>query len=291
MNISPLDGAFGMQVQGLDLRQQLSPQVRERLRSALHEHRILVLRDQHLSRDQYLRFGRNFGQPIPHVLDHMRMRGYPEMMTVGNTEIRDRSAKIRNGAALWHTDQSYEAIPAGATMLYSLIAPELGGETQFCDMASAYDALPAKTKAEIAEQRMAHKYGYGKRRTHELDVNPLINDAQDNRVPAVFHPLVMHHPATGRPALYALGHGAHGIAGMAAEAAETLIDELKDHVLQEQFIYRHKYRVGDLVIWDTLQTMHSATPIEPLHSRSNARLLWRISVRAKFNTHTENLSQ
>ena len=126
----------------------------------------------------------------------MRMPGYPELMTVGNTEERDRDSKIRNGAALWHTDQSYDRVPASATMLYSIIAPREGGQTQFCDMASAYDALDADTRRRIETIEVAHKCGRGKRLAGEAEVNPIINEDQDRRVPPVYHPLVMRHPVT-----------------------------------------------------------------------------------------------
>jgi alpha-ketoglutarate-dependent taurine dioxygenase len=212
------------------------------------------------------------------------MPDYPQMMTVGNTEVRDRDPKIRNGAALWHTDQSYEKIPASATMLYSIIAPKHGGETQFCDMRGAYEALDENTRSRIDSLYVAHKYGAGKRRDDEPPVNPLINDEQDQRVPVTWHPLVMPHPVTGTRALYALGHGAHGIRGMAATQAEELLDELKEHCAQEQFIYKHKYEVGDVVIWDTLQTMHRATPIDVASGKDDSRLLWRISLRGLPST-------
>ena len=281
MKITPMANEFGTFVDELDLSHQVSESVMQTLCDALYKYRVVCVRGQNFTRDSYLRFGRQMGQPIAHVLDHMRMRGYPQLMTVGNTEPRDRDNKIRNGAALWHTDQSYEAIPARATMLFSLIAPVAGGETQFCDMARAYDALDNAMQARIDALQMAHKYGHGKRRDGELDVNPIINIDQDARVPPVYHPLVLRHPVTGRPSLYALGHGAHAIHGMTDGEAHDLIEALKDHALQERFIYRHKYAPGQLVIWDTLQTMHSATPIAPLRSRNNARLLWRISVRGR----------
>ena len=86
------------------------------------------------------------GTPIPHVLDHMRMPGYPELLAVGNTEEKDSSSDIRNGAALWHTDQSYERQPASATMLYSILVPSIGGQTKLADMSAAYDALDDKTR-------------------------------------------------------------------------------------------------------------------------------------------------
>lgn len=277
--IEKLDGNFGAAIHGVDLAVGVDDKLMRFLTQSLYEHQVIVLRNQKLDEDSYLQFGKQWGDPIPHVLDHMRMAGYPEMMTVGNTERRDRDDGIRNGAALWHTDQSYESVPASATMLYSIKAPEKGGETQFCNMALAYDALDVSVARKIANLHMAHKYGYGKTRKGERNANPIINDDQDQRVPVVHHPVVMPHPITGRKALYALGHGAHAIRGMADDAAEDLIDSLKDHVLQEQFIYRHSYEIGDVVIWDTLSTMHSATLIDIPENQREERLLWRISVR------------
>ena len=282
---TPLDAVLGAEIRGVDIGAGVGDSLMRTLTDALYAHRVIVIKDQRLDEDQYLRFGRQWGAPIPHVLDHMRMPGYPELMTVGNTEKRDEDPKIRNGAALWHTDQSYEKVPANATMLYSIIAPERGGETQYCDMATAYDNLDGETRQRIDGLEAAHKYGRGKRRAGEPPSNPIINDEQDQSVPPVYHPLVMRHPITGRKALYALGHGAYAIKGMSDGEAEALLDALKDHALQERHIYRHKYEVGDLVVWDTLQTMHAATPIDVATSGSDSRLLWRISVRGRPAVH------
>lgn len=285
IRIVALDAPFGAEVHGVDLGAGPDDALMTALTEALYTHRVIVIRDQRLDEAQYLRFGREWGAPIPHVLDHMRMPGFPELMTVGNTEVRDRDPKIRNGAALWHTDQSYETVPASATMLYSLRAPACGGETQFCDMVAAYDTLDAATRARIDDLVVAHKYGRGRRRADEPPANPIINHDQDARVPPTWHPLVMPHPVSGRRALYALGHGAYGIRGMPDDEAGDLIDSLKNHALDESRIYRHHYRVGDLVVWDTLQTMHCATPIDIASGRSDARLLWRISVRGLPRIH------
>jgi taurine dioxygenase len=280
LDIRPLGGSFGAEIRGADLGAASRAQMRQ-LADGLYRHRVICIRGQRLDEGQYLAFGRQWGAPIPHVLDHMRMPGYPELMTVGNTEKRDEDPKIRNGAALWHTDQSYEAVPASATMLYSIRAPEHGGETQFCDMATAYDDLATDTRAAIADLEVAHKYGRGKRRADEPPVNPIINDAQDARVPPVYHPLVLAHPVTGRRSLYALGHGACGIKGMPDGEAEALLEGLREHAVQEKYLYRHHYAVGDVVVWDTLQTMHRATPIDVATGPGDARLLWRISVRGR----------
>ena len=190
LKVTPLDANFGAEVIGVDLSKGADEATLRALGDALYEHKVIAIREQSFDEDSYLAFGRKWGTPIPHVLDHMRMPGYPELLTVGNTEKRDEDPKIRNGAALWHTDQSYEAMPASATMLYSIVAPVSGGETQFCNMAAAYAALDEDARRALADLRAAHKYGHGRHRADEQPANPLINDDQDSRVPPIFHPLV-----------------------------------------------------------------------------------------------------
>ena len=282
-----LPGNFGVVIHGVDAGQGLDDASFRALTEALYAHRVVVLKDQRFDEASYLAFGRRWGAPIPHVLDHMHMPGYPELMTVGNTEVRDRDAAIRNGAALWHTDQSYEAMPASATMLYSLKTPDTGGQTRYCDMVQAYEDLDAATKARVDDLNVAHAYGAGKRRAGEVAANPLRSDEQRARAPVVHHPLVLCHPVTGHKALYALGHGAYGIEGMDVAAGEALLDEMKDHVLQDKYFYAHDYEVGELVIWDTLSTMHAAVPIEVADGSASERLLWRISVRGRPEVHAQ----
>jgi len=148
--VRKLNANFGVEVLGLNLATGVDDDTMRFLTETLYDNQVMVIRNQTFDESSYLSFGKRWGTPIPHVLDHMRMDGYPEMMTVGNTEKRDREPKIRNGAALWHTDQSYEAVPASATMLYSIKAPARGGETQFCNMALAYDALDEVSFAKVS---------------------------------------------------------------------------------------------------------------------------------------------
>ena len=137
------NAAHGANLCGIDLNKTITPSLMKTLTDALYEHRVIIIKDQKLTKARYLEFGRLWGTPIPHVLDHMRMPGYPELLAVGNTKKKDSSSDIRNGAALWHTDQSYERQPASATMLYSILVPSIGGQTKLADMSAAYDA---KTK-------------------------------------------------------------------------------------------------------------------------------------------------
>jgi len=282
VDIQPIEGeAFGAQVRGVDLMQPLDGELMKTLADALYRHRVLIIKDQELDEERYLTFGRWWGKPIPHVLDHMRMPGFPELLAVGNTEEKDKKVEIRNGAALWHTDQSYEAVPASATMLYSILAPKIGGETRFVDMVAAYDALDDETKERIDGLSVAHLYGAGKLLDEEFIANPLTTDDQVERIPTCHHPLVMRHPVTGRKGLYATGQSSFGIEGMEESEAVELLWRLKMHAIQDRFRYAHKYAVGDIAIFDTFSTMHSATPIEVPDPKAEdtKRLLWRISVR------------
>ncbi len=283
VTITPFAAACGAEVRGVDLSRDLSDDLMWTLTQALYDYRVLVIKEQRLERADYYRFGEQWGEPIPHVLDHMRMKGWPAMMTIGNTEERDRDDRTRNGAALWHTDQSYEAIPASATMLYSLIVPRTGGETHFADMAAAYDALDDETRAIADHCSVGHLYGQTRLREDEYEVTALASDRQVEAVPTCWHPLVLPHPVTGRKAIYAVGHGAFRIQGMSDESGSDFIFRMKEHCVQPRFVYSHRYEVGDVCIFDTLSTMHRASPIGLPSSLADdrARLLWRISVRGR----------
>ena len=281
IEIIPTGDVIGAEVRGVDLSHTYDAKIMKGLADALYEHRVLIIKDQKLDKEAYLDFGRWWGTPIPHVLDHMRMRGYPELLAVGNTEEKDKNIEIRNGAALWHTDQSYEQVPASATMLYSILAPRIGGETRFANMVAAYDALDKDTKAEIEDLEVAHLYGAGKLLDLEFAANPLKTNDQVERIPTCHHPLVMRHPVTGRKALYATGQSSFGINEMEEKDAVELLWRLKMHAIQDRFVYAHKYAEGDIAIFDTLSTMHSGTQIDipDPGAEDTKRLLWRISVR------------
>jgi alpha-ketoglutarate-dependent taurine dioxygenase len=287
MEIKKLSGNFGAEIHGLDLS---GPNDNDKIRvlsQTLYNNRLIVIREQSLTKRSYLEFGGHWGVPIPHVLDHLRMPRYPALMVVGNTEEKDQVETVRNGTALWHTDQSYEAIPASATMLYAIKVPTIGGETQICNMVAAYQDLDQSTKQRLDLLQVAHQYGRGKLRPFEFGASPIATQEQHDQLPTFYHPLVMKHHITGEKALYAIGQSSYGIKGMEDGKALDLLEQLKDHVLQEKYIHRHKYEVGDVAIWDTFQTLHSGRQIDIATCEEDSRMLWRISVRGKpaiYNT-------
>jgi taurine dioxygenase len=281
VTIAPIEGSYGAEITDVDLSAATDDVTIAAIVGALHEYRMVVIRDQSLTPDAYLRFGREFGAPHPHVLDHLRMDGYPAIMAVGNTEPQHRDGANRNGAAFWHTDQSYEAEPASATMLHAIKTPESGGETLIADMAGAYDALADETKARIDGLTARHLYGAASGVGEETIAAPLRTKDQVEAVPAVPHALVRPHPVTGRKALYAVAGTPFDIDGMDQTEAARLLQDLKVHATSAPFVYKHRYRVGDVAIWDTMATLHAATPIGVATGEKDSRLLHRISVKGR----------
>jgi alpha-ketoglutarate-dependent taurine dioxygenase len=280
IEFTPLDGPFGRAVHGLDIRDGVDGETCRQLHEALYEHRVLVLKDQRCDEAAFLAFGRQWGTPIPHVLDNHRMPGFPELLQIGNMSERAKDRLIRNNAAFWHTDQSYDANPATATMLYARMVPDVGGETRIVNMKAAYEDLDGATRQRIDALTAMHLYGATAGRDGE-EPTAKLTGAQAAEVPPTPHPLVRPHSVTGERALYGVAGTAYAIEGMGKGEAEELIAGLKAHCLRDKYIYEHKYSVGDIALWDTQMTLHSAKPIELPSGPGTERLLWRISVRGK----------
>ena len=277
IRFEPLDGPFGRAARGVDLATGIDEEEFLTLAQALYRHRLLVLKDQTCDKDAYLRFGRQWGVPIRHVIDTARMPGYPDLLEVGNVTRRWQMYS-RNTAVFWHTDQSYEADVATATMLYAQKVPDLGGETRILDMKAAYDDLDQDMRGKIDGLLAIHYYGATAGRDGEPPTQQL-TEAQAATVPPVSHPLVRAHSVTGERVLYAVGGTAFGIEDMPSAEADTLLRSLRAHCIQDRYVYAHKYEVGDVAIWDTQMTMHCAAPMDDPDGPGTERLLWRISVR------------
>lgn len=273
MDVQPLANGFGAVVRGVDLRHELDDTTVRALVDVLHRHRVMLLPEQSLEPGQFVRYGGYFGRPHPHVLEHKRLPGHPDILLLSNVFRNGEPVGIFDGARFWHTDNSYEADPASATILYSIEAPEVGGDTLLADMVAAYEALPASMRSQIDGLVALHSYQSG-----GTD-GELADDAQRRKVSMVEHPLVRRHPAIGRKSLYGIAGSIRGIRGMPHDEAVALIAELRAHALKPEFRYAHHYAAGDVIAWDTLQTLHTATEIEPATSPRDTRLLHRISVK------------
>jgi taurine dioxygenase len=241
------------------------------LLDALHENLVLCVRDQTLAPVPFRDAMARFGTPVR----RLQLAATPDCAEVNIISSEDRDElgdgkKLVNGAS-WHTDDSFMREPCSLTMLYGVVVPSRGGDTQFTNMYEAYDALPAGTKARIADLQVIHKY-QSSRQTNRVSRQPA---AEMAAMPEATHPLVRTHPATGRKALYLNANRMEQIVGLERAESDALLDTLIAHAIEPRFQYRHVWRQGDVVIWDNRCTMHKANADYPDGER---RLMHRVVV-------------
>lgn len=256
VSIGPrLSAAGGVAVTGADLSQPLSPELREAVLDAFRNHHILVFRNQDLSKDEQFAFTRQFGEIEDHVGRHTAAGRYGLVHTVTNLDDDGQPTTKLSAAGNyhWHTDKSYHAVPSLMTLLHAKELPPAGGDTQFANMAMAYNALPEATQRRIAGLRVVHSWAASRRRSGA----PPPSEVEMRERPPVDHPLVRTHPETGAKALYIGNHASH-ILGMPEAEGEALLIELLEHATRPEFVYTHHWQNGDLVLWDNRCLLHRA---------------------------------
>lgn len=262
--VQPLDGAFGVEVTDLDLSGELDAAVLAELRRLFHERQLMVLREQEITPQRFLEFAKAFGAPQPHILAHLRHKDVPEILPLSNIFEDGKPIGVYDGAAFWHQDMAFEEVPSNVTIVHALEVPETGGETLFADMQAAYEALDEATRARIDGLRARHRYGNRADEDYRSRSKAMeLTEEEQKQVRDVFHPLVLPHPVTGhansgRRALYGVASTSRGIEGMEDAEARALLDRLAEHAAQDRFVHAHRYRVGDIVLWDNLSLMHRA---------------------------------
>ena len=276
LQLKPLSVGFGLEAHGVDLSQPLSDAAFAEIEDAFFDGQVLAFRHQWLTCQQFLAFARRFGPPEPHVIDQFHHPDDPNILILSNVEIDGEPQGLADAGTYFHTDYSYLAAPARATMLYSIEVPEVGGDTLFANQYAAYDDLPAAMKAKIEPLRAIHHYGNRKiAEGEDRMAASMLTAEQKQKMPLITHPVVRRHPVTGRKALYAVSGTSYGIVGMPDDEAVALLDELAARATQDKYVLRFSYGVGDVVIWDNASLLHSATLTDPEH----ARTLWRITVK------------
>lgn len=255
--IAPLSAHVGATVHGVDLSRPLDDDAFAAVRDAFHRHMLLRFPDQHLNEAQQVAFSRRFGELQVHVLDQYRHPQHPEIYVLSNvdrTTGRTIGQHPDKGTLTWHSDLSFQRRPALATILHGIETPSVGGETQFADMATAFDALSDAMKARLSGLRAMHDLDHSRRRMGE----PPMTEAQRLQAPPVDHPVVRTHPDTGRRILYISWHVSH-IVGLAPHDSDALLDELMRHATQPRFVFSYRWSRGDVLMWDNRSTIHRAT--------------------------------
>ncbi len=256
ITINRLSPVIGAEVLGVDLSAQIDDQQFSELRQAwLDANGVLVIRDQELTPDQHIAFSQRFGELETHVLADYLLPGYPTIYRVSNKTQNGKPLGRAKAGTYWHSDLSYMRNPAMASLLYAIEIPPLGGDTMFANMYAAYDTLSPTMQGIVSDLRATHDFAYAAR---GVFAGERVSGERLAKAPAVDHPVVLTHPDTSRKALYVNpGFTAH-IVGLEPEESADLLQFLNHHSTRPEYIYRHRWHVRDLVIWDNRCTMHYA---------------------------------
>ncbi len=282
--VNALEEGFGAEVTGLDLSAEVDAATVARLRRQFHDSQLMVIRDQHITPQRFLWFARHFGEPQPHILAHLRHKEVPEILPLSNIFEDGKPIGVFDGAAFWHQDMAYEDVASNATIVHALEVPVEGGETLFADMWAAYDALDETTLERIAGLVARHRYGNRSDEQYETRAKAMeLTEDEQQDVHDVYHPIVLPHPVTERPALYGVTSTSRGIVSMDDAPGLALLDELAAHAAQDRFVHTHRYQAGDIVLWDNFSLMHKATLIDRARGPGTRRYLHRISTKTVPN--------
>src|SRR5215469_2754912 len=287
IEVIPLHPTLGAQVRGVDLTRLIPPGVFAEVEAAFARYAVLVFPEQPVTDEQQLVFSRLFG-PLEVNPNYAgaKMRLRPDVADISNLDAEgqvlardDRRNLFNIGNQLWHTDSSFKRIPAKCSLLSARELPSPGpmggGETEFADLRAAWDALPEARRRKLDGLVVEHTIF----RSRSLIGFADFNDEVYRQLPPVSQALVRHHPASGRVSLYLASHASH-IVGWPVEKGRALIEELIAFATQPQFVYQHRWTVGDLVMWDNRCTMHRGRPYDD----AQRRVLHRTTVADWANT-------
>jgi alpha-ketoglutarate-dependent 2,4-dichlorophenoxyacetate dioxygenase len=269
INVCPVTASFAAEIGGVALSGALGPADLAAIKDAFTRYAVVIFPDQSLSQDQHLDFAKTFG-PLETTIALFRkdakLRVRKEFADVSNLDPdnkvwgeNSRRRMFELGNRLWHTDSSFKRVPARASLLYARSIPPIGGHTEFADERAAYDALPENMKHRLHGLVAEHSIFNSRARLGFTE----FSDEERQGMPPVPQALVRTIPESGRKSLYLASHAGR-ILGMPEPDGRALIDDLIAYATQRQFVYTHRWRVHDLVIWDDRCTMHRGTEFDDL---------------------------
>jgi taurine dioxygenase len=267
----PLKPGFGAEITGVDLA-RADQETLDAVVATFHRHGAIVLRDQTMSPGQLTDFVAQFGEPEDHTLREFTIGGFPKVYRLSNRVVDGKPIGAHNDGVGWHTDYSYKAQPVMATMLYAVEVPAEGSDTLLADCVAAWNALTPERQQELDGKVLHHSYQH-LMANREYGARELSDELKAQN-PDVFHPLVRTHPADGRKALWPSTGTVIEVVGMSNPEGLDLVQELVDFATQDQFVYRHKWRVGDVLMWDNRCTLHTGTLFDDTRYIREMHRLW-----------------
>ncbi|TWT00684.1 TauD/TfdA family dioxygenase [Reyranella sp. CPCC 100927] len=275
LDIRPLGYALGAQVTGVDLRRSLDSATRQAINDAWLQHLVLVFPDQDLSTAEQIAFSRNFGELDDHAFQPRYTHpDHREILLVTNKPIDGKPSDTRNTGRNWHTDLTFTQRPAKGALLLCREKPPVGGDTMWANMYLAYETLTPRMRQFIDDLEAIHDASLVK----GLEQRDPEKVAELKRLnPPVVHPLVRVHPETGRQSLL-VGQRIRGLIGLSDAESAAVLGFLNEHAQSPEFVYRHRWSVNDLVMWDNRCTQHIALPD---FDQRQPRLMLRCSLKGE----------
>lgn len=255
MQVTPLSDLFGAEVTGIDLTNPVDEATRRELQRLFAEKAVLVFRNQSFDPPQFATAAELFGEIIPEQFPNYRLPEYPKVSFLSNHDLEQTGRRRAVRGEGFHTDHSNYPAPPKATILYGITIPQSGGDTEYVSVQAAYEDLPAAMKSRIAGLKAVHAYR-GKHDDHKATV---LSPEALARTPSAAHPIARLNPDNGRIGLFLSPNRVTGIDGMPDDEATTLLAQLLAHATQRKYLYRHKWRKGDMVLWDNRSVLHQAT--------------------------------
>ena len=266
MKFIPSGQSLGARVDDLDLSKPLSDETFKTLEQALGKYGVLSYPQQTLTSLQLKQFSERFGRLEINVANLFQEPGLPEVMILSNKVENGKPLGMSDAGQDWHTDMSYSRMIAFTNVLYGIEIPHRNGEplgnTEFCNMHAAYEDLPSELKAQLADMTVTHDFAkfWDKMRNEKGSTRPPLTDAQRKAKPPVSHPIFLQHPITGKKVLYANPGYSMRINELPEPESDRILAFLSEHQLQAKYQYRHRWSVGDVLMWDNMGTLHNAVP-------------------------------
>ncbi len=258
-------GPVGAEILGLDLTQNLDDACFAEIEAALYRHAVVVIRDNTLTPVQLANFSHRFGRPQINVRAEATNEEAPEIFWVSNITVDGKPVGSHDAGRYWHSDLCYLESPSKITLLNAIEVPmrdgRAFGDTQFSSASAAYDSLSEDMKQRLDGLRAANGYRYmWNKKAREFGLRPVLSEEELKKYPSdAIHPIVRIHPVTGRKCLFICEGYTHRIVGLPKQESDTLLETLFAHLAKTAFLYRHEWRVGDLLMWDNCAVQHKAT--------------------------------
>lgn len=272
LTTSELKPGFGARIHDIDLPTASDAEI-DKVVAAFHHHGAVVVPGQTMTPDDLMRFIGRFGDAEDHTQTRFTLPGFPKIFILSNRVVDGKPIGAHNDGVGWHTDYSYKPEPVMLTMLYAVEVPEEGSDTLLADGCAAWNALSPERQAELLPLRLHHSYKHFMA-TRQFGQQQTLSPELEAANPDVEHPLIRTHPADGRKALWPSTGTVTEVIGKPGPEGLAMLDELVEFMTGDDFVYRHKWAAGDLLMWDNRCTLHTGTLYDDTKYFRTMHRLW-----------------